>query len=285
MSCLKSLLFALVLAPLPSLAADRCEWLEAAAIDAALPEYAPWALLYGSDQGCSFHGQREASFGASVVVKESPRQALAYVRELRGSVAQPVAAPVLGDDAYSYRPPADATDPAKTVFFVAPSKKAVLMIHFTTPEPLTADSIEAAATLARASLAVGRDRETVAAALECRWLDPRTTRALLGRGYDQQSYEGGCIATGKQGFITVAVAPGEHHAVHNASVEGLCSTEAAPALGDGALVAWSCREQNPHVRVRRLVGDRSVEYAYFPPQGEPSAAQRAQLVEVAAKAR
>src|SRR5687768_15336506 len=99
--------------------AGECAWLPVADVDKALPAYAPWSVIYGSDQGCNFMGQSDAQFGASPVVKESAGEANKFVRELRDSVAdyKVTAAPQLGKDAFSYRPPPDATDPAKTIFF------------------------------------------------------------------------------------------------------------------------------------------------------------------------
>lgn len=266
--------------------AAECAWLAVAQVDEALPAYAPWSLLYGSDQGCNFMGRSDAQFGATPVVKESAGEANRFARELRESVAQyrPAAAPQLGRDAFSYRPPPEATDPEKTIFFVAPSKKVVMMVNFTTPQPLTTAEIDAAATLARASLEVGRDRETVAAALECRWLDAAATRALLGRGYDQQSFEGGCIASGKAGHVSVTVGEAAHLDAHNADTAKRCTTDPVPSLGAGAMLAWDCREANPHALVRRIVDGKLVEYAFVPPQA-PTAEQRKLLVELAAKAR
>ena len=266
--------------------ADECAWLAAAEVDKALPAYAPWSVLYGSDQGCNFTGRSDAQFGATPVVKESVGDANQFVKEMRESVAQykRAEAPQLGKDAFSYRPPPEATDPAKTIFFVAPSKKVVMMVNFTTPQPLTAAEIDAAAKLARASLEVGRDRETVAAALECRWFDDGATRALLGRGYDQQSFEGGCIASGKAGHLSVTVGSVAHMQAHNADSAKRCTTEPVPSLGNGAMLAWDCREASPHALVRRIVGDHLVEYSFVPPQA-PTPAQRELLVELAAKAR
>ena len=111
------------------------------------PAYAPWSVIYGSDQGCNFIGKtHEAQFGATPVVKESAGEANKMARELRESVKQYglAPAPQLGKDAYSYRPPPEATDPDKTIFFVATSKKVVMMVNFTTPTKLTAAEIDAA---------------------------------------------------------------------------------------------------------------------------------------------
>ena len=266
--------------------ADDCAWLATAEIDKALPAYAPWSVLYGSDQGCNFMGRSDAQFGASPVVKGSAGEASQFVREMRESVAQHkrAEAPQLGKDAFSYRPPPEATDPTKTIFFVAQSKKVVMMINFTTPAALTPAEIDAAAKLARASLEVGRDRETVAAALECRWFDKAATRALVGRDFDQQSFEGGCIASGKNGHISVTVGEAAHLDAHNRDSADRCTTEPVPSLGAGAMLAWDCRDANPHALVRRIVDGKLVEYSFLPPQA-PTPAQRQLLVELAAKAR
>ncbi len=273
--------------PVPGRAAD-CAWLTTAEIDEALPAYAPWSVMYGSDQGCNFMGQSDAAFGATPVVKESAGEAKKFARELRDSVAsnQLAEAPQLGDDAYSYRPPPDATDPAKTIFFVAPSKKVVMMVNFTTPTPLTKAEIETAAKLARASLAVSRDRATVAAALECPWLDAGATRKLLGRDYDQQSYEGGCVASAKNGsgHVTVTVGDASNLAAYNADTSRRCTTAPVASLGERAILAWDCKEQNPHATVRLVAGDKLVELTFLPPQA-PTPEQRQLLIEIAAKAR
>lgn len=284
---------ALLLAMLPfAAAAEDCGWLPTAKLDAAFPQHAPWEVMVGGAAGsCKFasDGTRPANiFGANQMIKASPAEAESFVASLRGTMAKSYVVapyPALGKAAFTYRPKPGSGLEDRSIYFVAHEKQVAVIASLVLQQPVTPAATQAAEGLVRAALAIGSDPAALAAASDCPWFDTTLLKQLLpGKGFSAQAYgSNSCMAQADGRAVIVSI-----HAASDAAVLGPatgrgCTTEPVAALGAQGSMSYACSGGRPNAKVRMVAGAHYVEYAYAPGR-EPTVAERALLVTMAAQA-
>lgn len=295
MSCRSPLALLLALAAVAApVAAEDCGWLPTSKLDQAFPQYAPWEVMVGGVAGsCKFasDSSRPANiFGANQMIKASADEAEQFVAEMRAPMSQSYAVtplPALGAQAFTYRPKPGSGMEDRSIYFVAHRQQVAVIASLVTQDPVTPAAIEAASGLVRAALAIGSDPDALAAAANCPWFDPATLKRLLpGQGFSAQTFgSNSCMAQAEGQAVIVSIHDAADAAVLGgaASDGGGCQREPVAALGAEGSLSYGCSAGRPNAKVRMIAGAHFVEYA-FAPGREPSAAERALLVELATKA-
>jgi hypothetical protein len=120
---------------------------------------------------------------------------------------------------------------------------------------------------------------------DCRWFTAAVLEKLLpGKDRKAQSYgQHSCKAEAGRSVLIATIMDAEDADLLQRSTGGSCTSEPVPALGEKGLMRYGCTSGNPNARVSMVAGAHYVEYA-FAPEREPTAAERALLVELAQQA-
>ena len=269
--------------------AGQCPWLETAKLDELWSNAAPWKVMVGGPGSCKFTSDPSAPaniVGANQMIKASPAEAESFVASLKGTMAKSYDVapwPSLGSAAFTYRPRQGSGMAGRSLYFVAHRANVAVIVSMTMQAPVTPADEKAGEAFARAALALGDDEAAQAQASNCPWFDPAVLAKLLpAPGLSQQQFgSNSCMAQAGGAAVIVSIIEGADPAMMG-RVDGGCSAEPVPALGDSASVL-SCAGGRPHAKLRYARGTRVVEYSYAPGRA-PTAAERALLVELATKA-
>jgi hypothetical protein len=272
--------------------AEDCGWLATAKLDEAFPQYAPWEVMTGGAAGsCKFTsdpGRPANVFGANQMIKASAAEAEQFVAGLRGSMAQSyavAAAPALGKAGFTYRPKPGSGLEDRSIYFVAHQQQVAVIGSLLLQEPITPAAIESATGLVQAALAIAGDPAALAAAADCPWFDTAILKQLLpGKDFSAQTYgSNSCMAQAGGQAVIVSIMEATDASALGAATGAGCSNAPVPGLGAQGGMSWACKGGRPHAKVRMVAGPHYVEYSYAPGR-EPSEAERALLVAMAAKA-
>lgn len=268
--------------------AEECGWLPASALDRAFPDGAPWSTMVGGKVGsCKFRSDPTRApniFGANQMVKESEKEAAAFVAELRPSMAESYdvePAPAIGAKGFVYRPRESGPDAGRSLFFVGHRGRVAVMGSMSFQKPITAEERKAAEVLLLAALEM--DEEAMEAATNCKWFDRALVRKLLPEeGYSEQVFgERSCLATAGEKVVMLSITETENAAlISQRMIEmGGCTTEPIE-LAEAAWLQHGCTSGNPRASVRWVSGARMFELSFVPGK-EPTEKERGILVDLA----
>ena len=291
---LRSVLFALLaLFAVRAFGQDDCAIVSPEALDQIFPEHAPWGVMSGGTGRCKFHSDESRPINfASIVqdIKGSQAEAEEVLTKLRGNAAKQgfvvESVPSLGKNAFSYRSASPEPAFSGTMYFVSNDKNVVVLAWLSMQKPVHPTYVEGGIRFARAGLGIGGNTAAQAAVKDCPWFTNATLQKLLpGPGFKAQSYgENSCKAeAGDRVVIATIMAAADADLLQKAT-GATCKSEPVPALGAKGLMRYGCTGGNPNARVSMVAGAHYVEYA-FAPGREPTAAERALLIELAEKAR
>jgi len=278
-------------------AAAKCGWLAASKIDEVFPEYAPWQVMVGGNVGnCTFNSNPHEApniFGAIQSVKATAAEAADLARTLREATPSAdnkiEAAPALGKFAFTYQTKdASGKLDERSLMFVAHRGKVEVNGSLVLQRPIGPAERAAAEKLIQAALAIADDTRTLQAANKCPYFDAALIRRLLpDKDYEENVYgENSCMAqAGSKAIILqiVADARADQIAQNMGATSDGCKSEDLPGLGKSGKLMYQCTEGNPRATVRFTTPGKMFEYS-FAPQREPTAAERAILVQLAQKA-
>ena len=281
-------LLLLSLSPATALA-DACPWMQPAELDALWPNAAPWKVMVGGPGSCKFTSDPTAPaniVGANQMIKATAAEAESFVASMKESMAKSyevAARPSLGKAAFSYRPKPGSGMAERSLYFVAHQANVAVIVSMTMQAPVTPGDEKAGEAFARAALALGDDTLAQAEAIVCPWFNPAVLAKLLpGPDRNQQQFGNtSCMAQAGGAAVIVSIIDNGGPALLS-RVDGGCSAEPVPELGDSASVL-DCASGRPHAKVRYAQGARVIEYSYAPGRA-PTADERALLIELAVKA-
>lgn len=271
-------------------AAGKCRALDVAKLNAAIPLAAPWKVDGGGSGSCSFSagGGSENSFGFSQTVDASADKAEASVGDSRRTIAadNPVNDEAsLGTHGFSYSvklPSGQAND--KSVFFFGHRGSVEISGYLNLQKAVTPAQRQAAAQLMFDSMAVAEDSKALAKATNCPYFDPALIQRLIPSGDLSTAVPspGNCIVSAAGSVVMIGVSGGPNiaQAVGNMLKDSACTVEPLPRLGKPAGIAYACKGGNPRAQVLFVAKGRMFDLTFVPGQ-EPTAEQRASLIELA----
>lgn len=289
---MKKLLIAglfLLLANTASFAAQKCPAIEMYLLDKGFSEVAPWRVVSGGAAQCSFNTRSSnVSFGFNHMVTNSADSALAAAIEMKQAVAgkslvEPM--PTLGDVGFAYqlKKPNGEINP-KSMFFYGHRGRVNVSGYLNLKDAITPAQRDLAANLIAGTLRVASNPKALAKVTNCRYLNTSLVKRLLPAG-DMSTIvpdSNNCIVSAGGSVITVAVTKDSRGwaTAEQLLKSGGCTVDTLPNLGTRAGIAHHCSQGNPRAEVVLVTGSRMISLL-FAPATEPSADDRAALVELA----
>jgi len=279
----------LLLANATSVAAQKCPAIETSMLDKGFSEVAPWRVVSGGIGECSFMTRSSSvSFGFNHMVTASAEGAVTATTEMRQAVAgtslvEPMLS--LGEQGFTYQPKKDNGQIDRTsMFFFGHRGRVNVSGYLNLKDPITPAQRDLAANLIAGTLGVASNPKALAKATNCRYLDPNLVRRLLPAG-DMTTIvpdPNNCVVSAGGSVITVAVTKDSRGwaTAERLLKDGGCTVDTLPNLGKGAAIAHHCSKGNPRAEVLFVTGSRMFRLLYAP-AAEPSADDRAALVELA----
>ena len=279
----------LLLASATPVAAQKCPAIETSMLDKGFSEVAPWRVVSGGTGECSFMTRSSSvSFGFNHMVTASADGAVTATTEMRQAVAatslvEPMLS--LGEQGFTYQPKKDNGQIDRTsMFFFGHRGRVNVSGYLNLKDPITPAQRDLAANLIAGTLGVATNPKALAKATNCRFLDPNLVRRLLPAG-DMTTIvpdPNNCVVSAGGSVITVAVTKDSRGwaTAERLLKDGGCTVDTLPSLGKGAGIAHHCSKGNPRAEVVFITGGRMFRLLYVP-AAEPSADDRAALVELA----
>ena len=289
---MKESLFAglcLLLASTASLAAPKCPAIETYMVDKGFSGVGPWRVVSGGAGECSFMTRNTSvNFGFNHMVTTSAEGAVTAATEMRQAVAgtslvEPMLS--LGEKGFTYQPKKDNGQIDRTsMFFYGHRGRVNVSAYLNLEDAITPAQRDLAANLIAATLGVATNPKALAKETNCRYLDPNLVTRLLPAA-DMSSIvpdSNNCVVSAGGAVITVAVTKDARGwaTAERVLKNGGCTVDTLPNLGKRAGIAHHCSVGNPRAEVLVVTGSRMFRLLYAP-AAEPSADDRAALVELA----
>jgi hypothetical protein len=283
------LVLLLLLVNATPVAAQKCPAIATSMLDKGFYQVAPWRVLSGGTGECSFMTRNSSvSFGFNHMVAPSADGALAAMTDMRQAVAgtslvEPL--PSLGEQGFSYQPKKPNGQVDRTsMFFYGHRGRVNVSGYLNLKDPITPAQRDLAANLIAGTLGVATSPRALAKATNCRYLDPTLVERLLPAG-DVSTIvtdANNCVLSAGGNVITVAVTKDARGwaAAERMLKDGGCTVDTLSDLGKRAGIAHHCSKGNPRAEVLFVTGSRMFRLLYAP-TAEPSAEDRATLVELA----
>jgi hypothetical protein len=299
-SCLCRLATAFVAATLatPALAAS-CPMVSVEQIEAALPDYAPWHLDSGGPGACQFRAEYEDEQGSSSTVSlqllqqfhPSPKAAAEMMRTLRtefakASTIKPISLRGAAPGAFTYG--VDAKGSHQGFWWYAQVGRAILSGMYMPAAGLEVDADEEAAVLAVVQTAVGDTAAptTAAKAAQCPDFDEALIKKLIpGKNVSIERFgSNSCLAKNEKNAVVMFsrldnVDPTSAGQIAQSATTA-CTFEPVPTLGELGRISYNCTMGNKHAAVNFYKNQAWFDFSVIP-NGEPTAKQRADLIELA----
>ena len=270
-------------------AAQKCAAIDITMLNKGFPEVAPWRVMSGGPGECSFATKASSvNLGFSHMVMQSVQAADASTAQMREAVAPTSAIePMLslGNNGFTYQPKKPNGQVDRTSMFFSGHRGTLTVSgYLNLKEPITPDQRILAGNLIAATLGAASSPKALAKESNCRYLDANVVKRLLPSG-DVATIvpdANNCIVSAGGGVITVAVSK-DHRGFADAERmlknEG-CAVDKLSSIGKGAGIAYQCRTGNPRAEVVVATGSQWMR-VLFAPAGEPTAGDRAALVDLA----
>jgi hypothetical protein len=279
----------LLLANTASFAAQKCPAIETWVLDKGFYEVAPWRVVSGGAGECSFMTAKTSiNFGFNHMVTNSAEEAMAAATEMQQAVAgKSVVEPMLslGEKGFIYQPKKkDGTVDRTSMFFYGHRGSVNVSGYLNLKDPITPAQRDLAANLLAGTLSVAPNPKALAKEANCRYLDPNLVKRLLPAS-DVATIvpdSNNCVVSAGGKVITVAVTKDARGwaTAERLLKDGGCTVDTLPNLGKAAGIAHHCSKGNPRAEVLFVTGSRMFRLLYAP-AAEPSASERAALVELA----
>lgn len=285
-------LFGALVGAAPVAAQARCGWMSTQTLDSLLPAAAPWRVMVGGAMGsCKFTGSGGrggiAVLGAHQMLKADAAEAAELAKSLRANLGADYRIETdaaLGEHGFLYFPKdAGGAESRLSVSYVGHYRHVAITGQLVLPVGAGFETWRSGANeFMRAALAVADDAQATADAARCRWFDEPILRRLLpGDGFSQQAFgANSCMAqNGNSMALILSVQDGVGADVAARMREAGCTWDAAPAAGADAMLGHSCSGGRPRAILQLRHDGKLLQYA-FAPNREPTAAERALLVEL-----
>jgi hypothetical protein len=245
--------------------------------------------MSGGPAECSFRGKTTSiNLGFNHMVSPSVQAADAAAVEMRQAVAatsvvEPI--PALGEKGFAYQPKKDNGQVDRTsMFFYGHRGTVGVSGYLNLKDPITTEQRDFAANLIASTLGIASSPKALAKATNCRYVEAALVQRLLPGG-DVQSIvpdANSCVVSAGSKVITVSASKDTRPwaAAERMLRNERCTVDPVPNLGKGGGVAYQCGSGNPRAEVVVTTGSRWVRVLYAP-SAEPSADERATLVELA----
>lgn len=287
---MKALPFAtclLLLACAPALA-QKCPTIETSIMDKGFSEYAPWRVTSGGQGQCSFSTKNTSvNFGFSHIVSPTLEAARAGAADMKRAVAatslvEPM--PSLGEEGFTYqqKKPNGEVDRSQ-MFFYGHRGTIGVTGYLNLKGPITPEQRLLAGNLLSTTLGAASNPKLLAKESNCRWLDANLVKRLLpGEQTISVPDTNNCVLSAGGNIITVSVSKDARgwDGAERILKGGGCTVDKVPNVGKGAGIAHHCTSGNPRAEAIVVTGGRMVKVLFAPP-GEPTADDRATLVELA----
>jgi len=279
----------LLVANATSVAAQKCPAIETWMLDKGFSEAAPWRVVSGGAGECSFMTRNSSvNFGFSHMVTSSAEGAVTATTDMRQAIAgtslvEPM--PSLGENGFTYQPKKDNGQIDRTsMFFHGHRGRVNVSGYLNLKDAITPAQRDLAANLIAGTLGAATNPKALAKETNCRYLDPNLVKRLLPAG-DVSTIvpdANNCMVSAGGNVITVAIIKDARGwaTAERLLKDGGCTVDTLPNLGKGAGIAHHCSKGNPRAEILFVTGSRMFRLLYAP-SAEPSADDRAALVELA----
>lgn len=280
--------------------ADDCGIISLAQVSAALPDYEPWVLRSGGTGACQFEGEVQLEGGSVSYVslhlmqqfKPSKRNAAELMQTLRQEYAKSyVIKPLklLGAEPGAFTYSADTQGASLPGFWwYAQVGSAILSGIYMLPGQMQIDEEEEAAVLSLVQKAVADtgNPATAAKAARCPHFDEALIRKLIpGKKVTIEQYgANSCMAKNESNAVVLFsratdIDPTSMAQIADSTATG-CTFEPVPSLGEFGRIGHHCTMGNKNAAVDFYKDRARFSYTVVP-NGEPTAQQRADLIELA----
>lgn len=289
MDRIRFVVLCLLFASTAPFAAPTCLAIDKSMLDKGFSDFAPWRVVSGSAVECTFMTRNSSvNLGFNHLVAKSAEDALAAAVDMRKAVAgsslvEPM--PSLGENGFTYQPKKpDGSVDRTSMFFYGHRGAVDVSGYLNLGSAITAAQRELAGNLIAGTLRIAGNPKALAKATNCRYIDPNLVRRLLP-GDDVATIvpdANNCVLSAGGSVITVAITKEarDWSTAERLLKSGDCTVETVPGLGKVAGIAHHCRQGNPRAEVLFVAGGRTLRIL-FAPVAEPSADDRAALVELA----
>lgn len=268
--------------------AQKCPAIETSMLNKGFTEAAPWRVTSGGPGQCSFTTRNSSvNFGYSHMVASSTEAATAAAVEMRqavtaDSIVEPM--PSLGEHgiAYQQKKPNGQVD-RTSMFFYGHRGTVGVSGYLNLKDAITPAQRDLAANLIAATLGVATNPKALAKETNCRYLDAALVKRLLPGDLSTIVPDANnCVLSAGGNVVTVSVTRDARGwaAAERLLRDGGCTVDLVPNIGTGAGIAHHCSKGNPRAEVVVVTSSRMYKFLFAPPS-EPSASDRATLVELA----
>jgi len=270
-------------------AAEKCRSLDLAKLNKAIPLAAPWRTSGGGNGSCGFEGSSGISFGFSQTIDASADKAEASVADSKQSIGKDNHVndeTAIGTNGFSYSVKLPSGEPNdKSVFLFGHSGSIEISGYLNLQKAVTPAQRQAAAQLMFDSMKIADNSKALAKAEKCPYFD----MALIGRLLPSDDLSiavpgpDSCVVSADGSVVMISVTRGTNNAaqaIGNMLKDSGCTVEPLPRLGKPNGIAYACKTGNPRAQILFIAKGGMVDLSFVPAQ-EPTAEQRAALVELA----
>jgi hypothetical protein len=287
----------LLLLAQPALA-NECNIVSLEQVNAALPNYSPWVLHFGGPGGCRFEGQYQGSYlnYASLSFTQqfhpSKQAATSNLNSTRKETEKtyrlkPISLRGAEPGAFIYGEDANGNSARSVVGYVQVGR-AILLAHFSPPAEVALSKEEEAGTIGLLQVAIADtgSPNTAQQASRCPYFDDALIRKLIpGKKITVEQFgELSCLAKNEKDATvmlsrTININPRMVDQIAQSTATG-CTFEPVPALGEQGRMGHHCTSGNLRAEAAFFKDESYVSISVMP-NAEPTAQQRADLVELA----
>jgi len=270
-------------------AAQKCSSLDLAKLNKAIPLAAPWRTSGGGNGSCSFEGGSGISFGFSQTIDASADKAEASVgdsKKIIGADNRISEETTIGKNGFSYSVKLPSCVPNdKSVFLFGHRGSVEISGYLNLQKAVTPAQREAAAQLMFDSMKIADNSKALAKAEKCPYFDMALIQQLLPSDDLSIAVPGpdSCVVSAGSSAVIISVTRGTNNAaqaIGNMLKDSGCTVDQLPRLGKPNGTMYACKGGNPRAQILFMAKGGFFDLSFVPTQ-EPTAEQRATLIELA----
>ena len=272
-------------------AAEKCRSLDLAKLNKAIPLATPWRIDGGGNGSCSFSagGGSANSFGFSQTIDASADKAEVSVGDSKKVIAADNRVndeTTLGANGFSYSvklPSGVAND--KSVFLFGHRGSVEISGYLNLQKAVTPAQRQAATQLMFDSMKIAENSKALAKAEKCPYFDMALIQQLLPSDDLAIAVPGpdSCVVSAGSSAVIISVTRGTNNAaqaIGNMLKDSGCTVEQLPRLGKPNGIMYACKGGNARAQILFMAKGGFFDLSFVPTQ-EPTAEQRATLIELA----
>jgi len=272
-------------------AAQKCRSLDLAKLNKAIPLATSWRTDGGGNGSCSFSagGGGANSFGFSQTIDASADKAEASVGDSKKTIGADNRIneeTTIGKNGFSYSIKLPSGVPNdKSVFLFGHRGSVEISGYLNLQKAVTPAQRQAAAQLMFDSMKIAENSKALAKAEKCPYFDMALIQQLLPSDDLSIAVPGpdSCVVSADSSAVIISVTRGTNNAaqaIGNMLKDSGCTVDQLPRLGKPNGIMYACKGGNPRAQILFMAKGGFFDLSFVPTQ-EPTAEQRATLIELA----